>query len=80
MPLQFLPWPSSEGPARLKYRGRKVPTPPSLKYNANLCGGRPPAGPPPSTAGQHSPDRLLQPKMGWLNLSPRRYASGNSKA
>lgn len=57
-----------------------MPTPPSLKYNTKLCGGRPPAGPPPSTAGQHLPDRLLQPKMGWLNLSSRKYANGSSNA
>lgn len=36
-------------------------------------------GPPCGSAGQHSPDRLLAPKMGWLKLSLRRYTSGRSK-
>ncbi len=39
----------------LKYSGRKVPTPPSLKYSAKLCGGWLPFGPPSAANGQHWP-------------------------
>jgi len=44
-------------------------TKPSATRTLKSCGAIPPAGPPPSTAGHTRPERLLQPKIGWLSLS-----------